>query len=113
VGDEPAPFDSKEKALRCPFIPAFKDLFFREAIKGDIQLYCIKTFGVEFKPLFLGKVRRIEDPIPPMGIVITAGSDVNHNLKGFEDSRVRGFKYFPPGIFTRPLESLTPIRMDL
>jgi hypothetical protein len=72
--------------IGCPFIPTFKDLFLREAIKGHIQFYRTKIFGIKFKPLFLREVRRIKDPIPPMGIVIAACSDVNHNEEGFEDS---------------------------
>jgi hypothetical protein len=79
VGDEPVPLDSEDKPLRCPLIPAFKSLFLGEAVKGYIQLYRIKKSGVEFKPLFLRKVRGIEDPIPPMRIVIAARSDENHN----------------------------------
>jgi UDP-glucose 6-dehydrogenase len=56
-----------------------KGLFLGETVKGYIQLYRIKKSGVEFEPLFLRKVRGIEDPIPPMRIVITARPDVNHN----------------------------------
>jgi hypothetical protein len=77
VGDEPVPLDGEEKPLRCPLIPAFKYLLFGEAIEGYIQLYRGKVIGVEFKPLFLGKVGRIEGPIPPMRIVIAACSDEN------------------------------------
>jgi len=84
VGDESAPFNGEDKLFRCPFIPAFKDLFLREAIKGHIQFYRAKIFGIKFKPLFLGEVRRIKDSIPPMGIVIAACSDEDHNQKGFE-----------------------------
>jgi hypothetical protein len=47
-----------------------------EAIKGDVQFYRVKIFRVEFQPLFLGEVRRIKSPIPPMGIVITACPNV-------------------------------------
>jgi hypothetical protein len=38
------------------------------------------SFGVELKPLFLGKVRRIEGPVPPMGIIIAARPDEYHPL---------------------------------
>jgi hypothetical protein len=78
VGNESAPLDRKEETLRRPFVPALKDLLFREAIKGDIQLYRVKIFSVVFEPFFLGEVRGIKDPVPPMGIVITTCSDVNH-----------------------------------
>jgi hypothetical protein len=75
VSDEPASFNGEEKSLGCPLIPAFKDLLLGKAVKGYIQLYCGKIFSVEFKPPLLGKVRGIEDSIPPMRIVIAAGSD--------------------------------------
>jgi hypothetical protein len=78
VGDEPASFDGKDKLFRRSFIPAFKDFLLGKAIKRDIQLYRVKIFGVELKPLFLGKVRRVEGPIPPMGIVIAACPNENH-----------------------------------
>jgi hypothetical protein len=78
VGDEAAPLNGEDKLFRCPFIPAFKDLFLRETIEGYVQFYRAKIFGIKFKPLLLGKVRRIKDPIPPMGVVIAACSDEDH-----------------------------------
>jgi hypothetical protein len=35
-------------------------------------------FSIEFEPLSLGEIGRIKNPIPPMGIIITAGTDENH-----------------------------------
>jgi hypothetical protein len=87
VSNKSASFDGKKKMLRCSFIPAFKDLFSRETIKRYIQFYGVKKLGVVFEPFFLGKIRGIEDSVPPMGIVIAACSDENHNKKG---SRIRG-----------------------
>ena len=84
VGDESAPFNGEDKLFRCPFIPALKNFFPGKPIKRDIQLHRVKIFGVKFKPLLLGEVRRIKDSIPPMGIVIAACSDEDHNQKGFE-----------------------------
>jgi hypothetical protein len=79
VGNEPAPFNGKDEFLGCSFIPAIKNFFFRETIKGDVQLHRIKIFGVVFEPLFLGKVRGIKSPVPPMGIVIAACPDEDHH----------------------------------
>jgi len=76
MGNESTPFHGEDKLFGCPFIPGFKDLFLREAIKGHIQLDRAKVFGVKFKPLSLGKGRRIKDPIPPMRIVIATGTNV-------------------------------------
>jgi hypothetical protein len=53
VGNEPASLDGKREFLWRPFIPASKDLFLRQAIKRDIQLYSVKMLSVEFEPLFL------------------------------------------------------------
>jgi hypothetical protein len=52
------------------------------------------SFGVELKPLFLGKVRRIEGPVPPMGIIIAARPDEYHSSKGVEDSNVESGRWF-------------------
>jgi len=35
-------------------------------------------FSIEFEPLSLGKLGGIEDPIPPMGVIVTAGTDEDH-----------------------------------
>jgi hypothetical protein len=78
VGDKPASLNGEDKLFRCSFIPALKDLFLGEAIKGDVQLYRVKIFCVELQPLFLGEVRRIKSSIPPMGIVITTCTNVDH-----------------------------------
>jgi hypothetical protein len=79
VGNKSASLDSEEKMLRCPFIPAFKGLFLREAIKRDIQFNCVKKTGVVFEPFLLGKIRGVEDSIPPMGIIVTTCPNENHN----------------------------------
>jgi len=83
MGDKSTSFDGKGKPFRCPFVPALKDLFTGQPVKGDIQLHRVKIFGVEFEPLFLRKVGGIENTIPPMGIIITARSDENHLLIKF------------------------------
>jgi hypothetical protein len=33
--------------------------------------------GIELEPFSLGKVRRIENPVPPVGIVVAACADDN------------------------------------
>jgi hypothetical protein len=78
VGDEATPLNGKDKLLRCPLVPAFEYLFFKEAVKGYVQLHRGKVIRVEFKPFFLGKVRGIERPVPPMRIVVAARPDENH-----------------------------------
>jgi hypothetical protein len=79
MGNESTSLDSEEKVFGCPFGPPLENLFLWKAIKGHIQFYRVKIFGVEFKPLFLWEIRGIEDAIPPMGIVITACSYEDHN----------------------------------
>jgi len=78
MGDEAASFDSKREPLRCPFVPTLKDLLLWQAIKGDVQFDCFKMLSIEFEPLSLGKIRRVEDLIPPMGIIVAAGTNENH-----------------------------------
>jgi hypothetical protein len=78
VGDKSASLNGEDKLFGRSFIPTLKDLFLRKAIKGHIQFYRVVIFSVELKPLFLWKVRWIKGPIPPMGIVITACTNVNH-----------------------------------
>jgi hypothetical protein len=39
-------------------------------------------FGIEFKPLSLGEIRGIKDPVPPMGIIIAAGTNEDHKSRG-------------------------------
>ena len=78
MSDEPTPLDGKDKLLRCALVPAVEYLFFGEAVKGYVQLDGGKVIGVEFKPLFLGKVRGIKRPIPPMRIVVAARADEDH-----------------------------------
>jgi hypothetical protein len=82
MGDESASLNGKDKLFRCPLIPAFKNFFSGKTIKRYIQLYRVKIFSVKFKPLFLGKLRRIEDPIPPMGIIVATCTNVKP-LKDF------------------------------
>src|SRR4030065_745434 len=108
MGDEAASFDGKGKTFWRPFIPPLKDLPLRQAIEGDIELDGVKILSIEFEPFPLGQVRWIEDPIPPVGIVITACPDENHNYKGFEGSRIRGFKCFIFKFFARSLDPLNP-----
>ena len=31
--------------------------------------------SIEFEPFSLGKIRRVKDPIPPMGVIVAAGTD--------------------------------------
>jgi hypothetical protein len=80
MGDEPASFQSKNKPFRRSFIPTLEHFFLGKAIERDIQLYRVEIFRVKLKPLFLGKIRRIEGPVPPMRIIITARPDANHPL---------------------------------
>ncbi len=77
VCDEPASFQGEDKFFRRAFIPALKDFFPGKAVKGDVELYRVEVFGIKLKPPFLRKIRRIEGPVPPMGIVVTARPDVN------------------------------------
>jgi hypothetical protein len=78
MSDEPASLNGKGEAFRCPFIPASKNLFLGETIKGDVQLNGVKMFSIKFEPLSLGKVRWVEDTIPPMGIIVAAGTNQDH-----------------------------------
>jgi len=78
VCDEPASLDGKREFLGGPFIPTSKDLFLRQAIKRDIQLDGVEMLSIEFEPFSLGEIRGIKDPIPPMGVIVTAGTDENH-----------------------------------
>jgi hypothetical protein len=78
VGDEAASFNDKRESFWGPFIPPSKDLFLWEAVERYIEFDRVKIFRIKFKPLSLGKVRWIKDPIPPMGIIIAAGTDENH-----------------------------------
>jgi hypothetical protein len=89
VGDEAASFNAKRKSFWCPFIPTSKDLFLGEAIKRDVQFDGLKIFCIKFKPLSLRKIRWIKDPIPPMGIIVTAGTDENHLMKIDRTFRLR------------------------
>jgi hypothetical protein len=75
MGDEPASLDGKIEILGGPFIPTLKDLFLGQAIKRDIQLDRVEMFSIEFEPLSLGKIRRVENTIPPMGVIVAAGTN--------------------------------------
>jgi hypothetical protein len=78
VCDESAPFNGKIEILGGPFMPTLKDLFLRQAVKRDIQLDSVKMFSIKFEPLSLGEIGGIKDPIPPMGVIIAAGTDEDH-----------------------------------
>ena len=78
VGDEPTSFHGKGELFRGSLIPALKNFFLGKAVKRDVQLYGVKMFGVELKPLFLGKIRRVEGPVPPMGVIVAARPDKDH-----------------------------------
>jgi len=78
MSDEPAPFDGKREFLRSPFIPSFEDLFLGKAIEGDIQFDGVKIFGIEFEPFSLREIGGIEDPVPPMGVIVAACTDQDH-----------------------------------
>jgi hypothetical protein len=78
MGDKSASLNGKREFLGGPFIPASKDLFFGQAIKGDIQFNAVKILSVEFEPLPLGKIGGIEETIPPMGVVVAACADQDH-----------------------------------
>jgi len=92
MSDVPASFDRKREFLGSPFMPSFKDLFLGKAVEGDIQFDGVKIFGIEFEPLSLRKIGGIEDPIPPMGIIVAACADQDH----VSDCRLRigGFKNY-------------------
>ena len=69
-------------------MPACKNLFFRQTVERNIQLYGVEMFSIEFEPLSLGKVRGIKDPIPPMRVIIAAGTDEDHKPRGQRSVRV-------------------------
>lgn len=78
VCDEPASLDGKREPLWCAFIPTRENLFLGQTIKGDVQLDRVKMLSIKFEPLSLRKVRRVENSIPPMGVIVAAGTDKNH-----------------------------------
>jgi hypothetical protein len=78
VSDEPASLHGKDKLFRRSLIPALKNFFLGKAVKRDVQLHGVKMFAVELKPLFLGKIRRVESSVPPMGVIIPARPDEDH-----------------------------------
>jgi hypothetical protein len=78
MGDETASLHRKGEVLWGPFIPGLEDLFPGKTIKGNIELHRPEMGGIELEPFSLGKVRRIENPIPPVGIVVAACADVKH-----------------------------------
>jgi len=102
VCDEPASLDRKRKFLRCAFMPASKNLFPGQAIKGDVQLDRVKMLSIEFEPLSLGEIGGVEDTIPPMGVIVAAGTNKNHN----SDFRIRNSKIMGRGGFSLPLGRL-------
>ena len=70
------PFQSKRKSLRGSLIPALETFFCGQPVKRDIQFDRIEIVRIEFEPFSLGEVGRVEDTIPPMGIVIAARADM-------------------------------------
>jgi hypothetical protein len=78
VSDEPASLDGKGEPLGCAFMPSCKNLFLGQAIKRNIQLDRVEMFRIEFEPLSLGKIGRIKKTIPPMGVIVTAGTNQDH-----------------------------------
>jgi hypothetical protein len=81
MGDEPASFHGKDKLFQRSFIPALKNFFLGQAIKRDIQLHRIQVLGIELEPSSLGKVTGVEDPVPPVRIVVTA--------RAYKETRLR------------------------
>jgi hypothetical protein len=75
VCDESTPFNGKVEILGSPFMPGRKDLFLGQAVKGDVQFDCVKMFSIEFEPLSLGKIRRVENTVPPMGVIVAASTN--------------------------------------
>jgi hypothetical protein len=90
MGDETASFDSKREPFRCPFIPPFENFLLRQSIKGDVELDGVKRSSIEFEPFPLRQVGRIEDPIPPVRVVIAACADENPPPHPSLSSRGRG-----------------------
>ena len=76
--DKSASLDGKGKSFRRPFIPASKDLFLGQAVKRDVLFDLVKMFSIEFEPFSLREIGGIKDLIPPMGIIVTAGTNENH-----------------------------------
>jgi len=89
VSNITASLDRKKEAVRCPMVPSFKGFFLGQAIIGDIQLHGIQVLGIELEPSSLRKVRGVEDPVPPVRIVVPARADEETRLR----SRVRSSEF--------------------
>ena len=62
-------------------VPSFKGFFLGQAIKGDIQLHGIQVLGIELEPSSLRKIAGVEDPVPPVRIVVSARADKEISLR--------------------------------
>ena len=62
-------------------VPSFKGFFLGQAIIGDIQLHGIQVLGIELEPSSLRKVTGVEDPVPPVRIVVSARADEEAPLR--------------------------------
>ena len=62
-------------------VPSFKGFFLWQTIKGDVQLHGIQVLGIELEPPPLRKVGGVEDPVPPVRIVVPA--------RAYEETRLR------------------------
>jgi hypothetical protein len=56
-------------------VPSFKGFFLGQAIKGDVQFHGIEVLSIELEPTSLRKIGGIEDPVPPVRIVVPARAD--------------------------------------
>jgi len=85
VSNITASLDRKKETVRCPMVPSFKGFFLGQAIKGDVQLHGIEVLSIELEPTSLRKIGGIEDPVPPVRIVVPTRADGETRLR----SRVR------------------------
>lgn len=117
-----ASLDRKKKALRSPLVPSFKGFFLGQTIKGDVQLHGIQVLGIELEPPPLRKVGRVEDPVPPVRIVVPARADEKTRLRsrgrrselfGVQEPPVNNGMKFHALIRVAELAGHLPVKVEL
>jgi hypothetical protein len=81
MSNKTASLDRKKEVPRCPMVPSFKGFFLGQAIKGDVQFHGIEVLSIELEPTSLRKIGGIENPVPPVRIVVPACADEKARLR--------------------------------